>query len=223
MAKEEQLGLPDRWRKTALIFNTQPAAWLHDSWFDLLPHGAMARRLSAVPQATPQLSAYLLRAFGLERNYCENFTNPWTRLALLDGLALESLFLHVGLALRGHELQYEVMGERLRPLKQALGVEEWKFAIKRVPLLGVIPAFAFEPDVIDLRTRFTLIGGRFCTGPLTPFGPPLMRRLTLKLPAAWSASLNAPNRSSDAVPAELPSLLRKLIKDLLPTWNPLFA
>ena len=219
----ESLGLPDGWRDTALIFNTQPAVWLHDSWFDLLPHGAMARRLCAVPQAAPQVSGYLLRAFGLERNYCENFANAWTRLALLDGPALDRLFLHVGLALRSQELRQEILGERLRTLKQTVGMDGLHFILKRAPLLGAIPPFAFEPDTADPRTRFALIGGRFCTRRLLAFGQPLMRRLTLKLPAAWSASLNAPHPSPDAAPVDLPPLLRKLLKDLLPTWNPLFA
>lgn len=222
----EMLGLPDRrWCELALIFNTQPAVYLHDSWFDVLPKGAIARRLRAIPQATPGLSGYLLRAFGLERNYCEDFTNPWARLALLDGPALEDLFMHLGLTLRRDELQREVMGERLRLLKQTVGAENLNFAIKRAPLLGTIPQFAFEPDTdtADPRARFTLIGARFCAIHLAPFGQPLLRRMTLKLPSAWSACLTTPDARSQATSVELPSLLRKLLKDLLPTWNPLFA
>lgn len=220
----ESLGLTDRrWREVALIFNTQPAAYLHDSWFNVLPHGVIARRLSAIPQAAPWVSGYLLRAFGLERSYCENFTSPWARLALLDGSALEHLFIHLGLALRYDQLQREVMGERLRLLKQTIGFESLNFAIKRAPLLGAIPRFAFEPKAADPRTRFTLIGARFCAIHQAPFGQPLLRRMTLKLPSAWSACLNAPEAQPQAIPVELPTLLRKLLKDLLPTWNPLFA
>lgn len=220
----EALGLPDgRWRQTALIFNTQPAVWLHNSWFDVVPHGAIARRLSAVPQAAPSVSSYLLRVFGLERNYCEDFSSPWARLALLDGPALEELFIHFGLALRSDELQREVLGEPLRLLKQSIGAERLNFAVKRAPLLGAIPEFAFEPESADPSVRFTLIGARFCAIHIAPFGPSLLRRMTLKLPAAWSASLNTPESPSQALPVELPPLLRKLRKDLLPTWNPLFA
>lgn len=221
---EETLGLPDRrWRELALIFNTQPAAYLHDSWFNVLPKGAIARRLRSVPQAAPWVSGYLLRVFGLERHYCEDFTSPWARLALLDGPALEHLFIHLGLALRSDDLQREVMGERLRLLKQTVGAEGLNFAIKRAPLLGAILRFAFEPDSVDPRTRFSLIGARFCAIHLAPLGQPLLRRMTLKLPSAWSACLNAPASPSQAISVELPPLLRKLLKDLLPTWNPLFA
>lgn len=220
----ETLGLPDHhWREVALIFNTQPVAYLHDSWFNLLPHGTIARRLGAVPQAAPWVSGYLLRAFGLERSYWEDFTSPWARLALVDGPALEQLFMHLGLALRSSDLQREVMGERFRLLKQAVGAESWNFAIRRAPLLGAIPKFAFEPNTDDPHIRFILIGARFCAVHLTPFGQPLLRRMTLKLPASWSACLNAPEARPQAMPAELPPLLRKLLKDLLPTWNPLFA
>lgn len=214
-----------RWREAVLIFNTQPALWLHDSWFDRLPQGSIARRLRTVPQAAPWVSCYLLRAFGLEQRHCLDFASPWARLTLLDGPALEMLFLHLGLALRRDELTQEVLGERLRRLKAALSLAEWRFAVKRTPLLGAIPAFAFEPDVADLRTRFTLIGGRFCTLPLTRFGPALQRRLTLKLPDVWSAALNAPAPQTTAYSAcaDWPPLLGKLLKELLPQWNPLFA
>lgn len=221
---EASLGLPDRrWLETALVFNTQPAVWLHDSWCDVLPHGAIVRRLRAVPQAVPQVSGYLLRAFGLERNYCEDFTIHWARLALLDGPALEDLFLHLGLALRRDELQREILGERLRRLQQAVGVERLNSAIKRAPLLGAIPTFTFEPEAVEPRARFTLIGARFCAMRLAILSPPLLRRMTLKLPAAWSACLNAPNPQSKASCGELPPLLRKLLRDLPPAWNPLFV
>lgn len=220
------IGLPDdrRWRELALVFNTQPATYLHDTWFDVVPHGAVARRLSTNPQAAALVSSYLLRVFGLERTYCTDFSSPWARLALLDGPALERLFMHLGLTLRSDELQREVMGERLRSLKQAVGAEGLHFATKRAPLLGVIPHFIFEPDTLDPRTRFILIGARYCTIQLAVFGQPLVRRMTLKLPSTWSACLNAPGpRPSSTNLAALPPLLRKLIKDLLPTWNPLFV
>ena len=215
-----------RWREAVLIFNTQPALWLHDSWFDRLPQGSIARRLRTVPQAAPWVSCYLLRAFGLAQRHCLDFASPWARLALLDGPALERLFLHLGLALRHRDLGQEILGEQLRRLKTALSAAEWNFAVKRAPLLGAIPLFTFEPDTADLRTGFTLIGGRFCAVHLTPFGRPLLARLTLKLPATWSATLNlsaAPAVSGSVTGADLPPLLRKLLKDLLPTWNPLFA
>lgn len=221
---ETGLGLPDRrWLQTALVFNTQPAVWLHDSWCDVAPHGAIVRRLRAVPQTAPQVSRYLLRVFGLERNYCEDFTSRWARLALLDGSMLEELFLYLGLALRRDELQREILGEPLRRLRQAVGVGGLNFAIKRAPLLGAIPAFAFEPDVVEPRARFTLIGARFCALRLAILGQPLLRRMTLKLPAVWSACLNAPALQPPAPFVEPPPVLRKLLRDLPPAWNPLFV
>lgn len=222
----EALGLSDRrWRELALIFNTQPAVWLHDSWFDVVPHGAVARCLRTVPAAAPQISGYLLRAFGLERNYCEDFSSPWARLALLDGPALEQLFQYLGLALRHDELQHEVRGERLRPVKEAVGIKALTFAIKRAPLLGAIPRFAFEPDRGDPQARFALIGARFCALPLAALGQPFLRRMTLKLPATWAALLNAPALDSPppVTSVDLPPWFRKLLKELLPAWNPLFA
>lgn len=211
------LGLPElRYCQAALIFNTQPAVWIHDSWLRLLPQADLLQRLRTVPQAAPWLSAHLLRSFGLEQHYCDDFANPWARLALLDGSTLQSLFLHLGLTLRHHALTHDLSGVQLRRLKPVLTVAEWEFLLRHVPLLGSIPPCKFdEPATDNLRTRFTLLGGRFCTLHLPQFGAAILQRLLLKLPATWSAILNTPPNLASA--DEMPPLLRKLLKTLLPT------
>ncbi|MEZ5581702.1 MAG: SctK family type III secretion system sorting platform protein [Candidatus Competibacteraceae bacterium] len=131
------LGLPDpRWLKRALAFNFHPAAYLHDSWFDTLPHGDLVRRLRTVPRAAPQVSRYLMQILGLEQDYWYDFADRRARLALLNGRPLERLCLYLGLALRSTELRSELRGDRLRPVKQAVGEDGFAFAVKRLPFWG---------------------------------------------------------------------------------------
>jgi hypothetical protein len=223
---ENGLGLPaGPWRGLALVFNTQPALYVHESWFATLPHGACARRLSAEPRARFAVSRYLLEACELHGRYCEDFANHWARLALLDGPALELFFLYLGLALRAGELRQVIQGERLRSLKGAVGEAAWRFVVQRVPLLGVLPQFEFEPAAGDPRERFIQIGLAYCVPTLTACGPALTRRLALKLPTAWSAGLTAAAPRPGPVPAApgLVPLPRKFINELPPPWTPLFA
>ncbi|NJN46701.1 MAG: SctK family type III secretion system sorting platform protein [Candidatus Competibacteraceae bacterium] len=220
---DESLGLPDsRWLKRALTFNFHPVAYLHDSWFDTLPYGDLMRRLRTMPRAAPQVSRHLLQALGLEQDYWYDFSDRRTRLALLNGPTLERLFLYLGLTLRSTELRGELLGERLRPIKQAVGEDGFAFAVKRAPFLGGLPDFSFEPETDDPHTRFSLIGARFCADQLP--AEALLKRMALKLPVAWSSLLTAnPQPSPVTIDPSLPPLLRKLIKELMPKWTPLFA
>ena len=220
------LGLPERrWLQLALAFNFAPAGYLHDSWLDSLPHGELVQKLRKVPPAAGYVSEYILQTLELNHQYCYDFSKRSARLALLHGRVLEHLFLYLGLTLRNQELRREILGERIRSLRKTLGEHEFAFAIKRAPFLGAIPDFPYEPEASDPRTRFTMIGARFCALSCSAFGEGLLRRMALKLPAAWSnclleASADDMQANTDSA---LPPLIRKLIKETLPQWNPLFV
>jgi hypothetical protein len=225
------LGLPDqRWVSIALAFNFHPASYLHASWFDTIEHGDMARRLCADPDGAADVSRYLLPRLELMSRFHSDFSNPCSRLALLPGATFEHLCLYLGLVLRSETLRREILGARLRELKKAVGDEAVAFVFKRVPLLGAIPDFPFEPQLPadDLRQRFTLIGARFCILPLAAEGDALLRRVLFKLPQSWASQLAADD-DDDFYLAEpdrhapLPPVVRKLIKELVPQWHPLFA
>lgn len=224
MMVDVSLGLPESsWRARALIFNTQPARYLHDSWYERLPHNAILSRLSDSPRARAALSRHLLAAFALDGRYVEDFTNPWARLALLDGPWIERLMRRLGLALRSPRLRLELSGEHLRRLKSALSAEDWNFVTRETPLLGRIPAFHSEPRQPDAdpATQFALIGTRFCVlQGLGALDEALIRRLALKLPADWAPTLHTPRVPSADT---LPLILRKLLRELPPAWTPLFA
>ncbi len=218
------LGLPERrWLGLALSFNFTPASYLHESWLDSLPHGDLLRRLRAVPRAVGDVSDYVLQVLELNRQYCDDFSSRPARLPLVYGQALEQLFFYLGLCLRNEELRREILGERIRKLKQALGEQAFTFAVKRAPFLGGIPDFSFEPEPSDPRSRFAMIGARFYVTVCTGLEDALIRRLALKLPYAWSGCLLEAKADNSPYGSDLPPLIRKLIKEILPRWNPLFA
>lgn len=224
MMVDSCLGLPNAlWHEQALIFNTQPARYLHYSWYERLPHGALLDRLLDSPRARAALSRHLLTTFELDGCYVEDFANPWARLALLDGPWIERLMRRLGLALRSPSLRLELSGKRLRHLKSALSTEDWNFVTREAQLLGRIPEFNSEPQQPDAdpTTHFGLIGMRFCViRGLGALDAALIRRLALKLPADWAPVLNVARAPRST---ELPPILRKLLRELPPAWTPLFA
>ncbi len=221
-----QMGLPGAgWAPVALTFNFDPRGFVHDSWIASVPHGELARRLRDEPGAVAQASRYLRRALELEGDYCDDFSAPRSRLALLDGDSLSRLSLYLGLALRCRELQTEMRGERLRSVKRSVGDEAFTFAVKRAPFLGSMPAFPYEPGSDEPKLRFTLIGLRFCAAQVADLSGGLRRRMMLKLPREWMPAFemtdDGPARpDTGGGPA---SIVLKLIKEILPRWHPLFA
>lgn len=223
-ATGDGLGLPGRrWSVTALVFNSHPACYLHPSWHARLPHGDCVARLRHDSRAAPWVSRYLLQNFALEHHFCTDFRNRWTRLALLDGVVLESLFLYLGLALGGRDMRDELSGSQIRHWKATLGTDALDFVHRRVALLGQIPAFSYEPPVTEPRQRLLLIGRAFCADGLQPFGPGLLKRLALKLPADWPDWSDTERIQADHAMTELPTLVYRLLRDLAPRWIPLFA
>jgi len=221
-----RLGLPDdRWLGLALVLNFCPAVYVEDSWLDEIPHGLLVRRLRTEPLAGPYLSRFLREALELNSAYCDDFSDPMARLALLDGDSLQRLFLYLGLTLRSAELRTEIRGAQVNRLKRALGDRVYAFALRRAPFLGSLPDFPFEPGSTDPAERFAQIGLQYCWGRFAVLGAGLVRRLFLKLPRDWSAGLSARAGFGTALatPPELPPLVRKLVKEVLPRWTPLFA
>jgi len=219
------LGLPGaHWVPLALTLNFDPCDFVHDSWIGSVPHGPLARRLRDEPAAAAPASRYLRWVLGLEGDYCGDFSTPHSRLALLDGTSLSRLSLYLGLVLRSRELRSEMRGERLRSVKHSVGNDAFAFAVKRAPFLGSIPDFPFEPDSDEPQLRFTLIGLGFCMTQVVGLNSGLRRRMMLKLPRDWrpafeAAGFETKRRDDDG----LASIIRKLIKELLPRWHPLFA
>jgi hypothetical protein len=220
------LGLPDqRWLPLALSLNEQPAAYVHDSWLDDLPQGALVRRLRDQPLALAGLSRYLCDQLLAGESSSLDFTPRWRRLSLLDAPALMRLCLYLGLTLRNDEIRWEIAGSKVRLMRQSLGDEAYAFAVKRAPFFGAPPVFAFEPPPQEARMRFAMIGARFCGERVMASDPGAARRMALKLPRAWSAGWDVGAQASTRLNDEpgFSPLMNKLIKEVAPPWAPLFV
>ena len=218
------LGLPaGPWLDQAVDFNFHPARYLHNSWIEHLPHSELWGHLHAAGSELGALSRLLIESLELDRAFCQDFSAPLARLALVEGEDLECLYLYLGVAMRADEIRLQLRGERIRALKEELGEAVYDFALHRADALGELPEFIFEPEVWDLRLRYQLIGAAWCERQLA-CPPGVEQRYRLKLPAPW-AQLTAPARSPARGPGaevEFPPFIQHIAREVIPRWQPLF-
>jgi len=222
-----RLGLPEeRWLEPALVLNFHPASYVHESWLGSIPHRRVIELLREEPASAIPVSRHLMDALELDRSYCEDFSTPFARLALMDGNAVARLYFYVGIALRSDELRGQIVGHQVRAVKEVLGAEAYAFGVRTSPLLGRIPAFPFEPEAGDQTTRLCLIGARYCWSHLSPKPEEaVLRRALLKLPAYWEPYLSTAwdGPESRGSGENLPQIVDRVLKEVLPEWRPLFA
>ena len=208
----------------SLDFNLAPVKYLHDSWYAVLPQGEFCRRLLGHGRARAHVSRYLLESLGLERRFYDAFETPRSRLALLEPRLLETLFLYVGAALRSAEFRRELNGTRVAMLRRALGGNLLDYATKRVPFAGPVPDFPYEPEMRDnTRLRLIRIGAVYSMSPGAAADPAYVGRAVLKLPHPISVDLIA-DVAAAAEPdnPRLPTVTRRVVREFLPKWLPLF-
>ncbi len=205
-------------------FNLAPAGYLHESWRPTLPHGEIYQALSDRPQAGRRLSRYLIDTFDLGAAFYDDFSEPRARLALLDGKYLESLFLYVGAALRSAELRNQLDGSKIATLRRVVGAGPLDYATKRTSFAGAPPDFSYEPEISEPRLRFMQIGAAYSISPRASAETSYLTRLALKLPHGMSKSLKAdlPAAAGEPDSEALPPVTRRVVKEFLPQWLPLF-
>jgi len=221
----DQSGERARCLAAAIVeFNCLPSRYAHPSWFAALPHGALLLGLRASPRIPPPLSRHLLAAWGLEGQYCCDFSAPATRLALLDSATLTQLVLYAGLTATAAYVRRTVERDKVAALKQRLGEAAFLFALKRAPFLsGVKPL----PDALhraspDAFHQITLIAGLQClAASLKGRERALRRRLLFKFPQGWAVSFAASKATPP--PAACARLFDQLLWELAPQWAHLAA
>lgn len=217
-------GLDRRLAAAIVEFNCLPSRYAHDSWFTALPHGALLLRLRESPRIAQRLSRHLLAAWGLEGQYCFDFSTPPARLALLDSSTLTQLVLYAGLTATAAYVRQTVERDKVAALKQRLGEPAFLFALKRAPFLGgVVPlSTALHRASPDAFHRITLLAGLQClAASLKGRERALRRRLLFKFPHGWAASF----ASSKAMPPPAASarLFDQLLWEFAPQWAHLAA
>ncbi|MEM9045810.1 MAG: SctK family type III secretion system sorting platform protein [Pseudomonadota bacterium] len=213
-------------KEQRLLFNFAPVTYVHDSWFESLPQGQVCRHLATKSSGRSSVSQHLLENRGISKKFFYDFKEPRSRLALLETKYLEDLFLYVGALLRNAEFRNELDGKRILTLRKFLGPSVLEYATKRAPFAGPVPDFHYEPDIDgNPRLRLIQIGAVYSISPRASSDPAYLQRLALKLPQRISTSLltDLPHSAGEPEDTSLPKITRRIVREMLPKWLPLFA
>jgi hypothetical protein len=179
-------------------FNLHPASTLHR---DHIPSGLSSEvfnRLAQSPRGERHLSGWIAREYGLSPDGFWRFEYPPQRLALLDPPVLLDLVRYSAAALCHRSMTALIGGSTLRDVKQFLGEQAYHFALKRAALV-VGPASAEQSPLRGSLSALALAASgvsclRTCLG---GDAPELLRRTSLKLPAAMAISVETPVAAMD--------------------------
>ncbi|HVJ87854.1 MAG TPA: SctK family type III secretion system sorting platform protein [Caulifigura sp.] len=182
-------------------FNQHPATTLHTDHLLPLPPGERAgvrgvsqinphlfNRLLQSPRAERQLSAWVIKHHGLSPTGFWRFEYPPQRLAILDPPHLESLIRFTAATAITPRIIALIGGAQLREAKQSLGDDAYQFALKRASLVaGPKPIETdLPPDAPLTAANITATGLAWLRTCLGNDSPELLKRTSLKLPAAWA-------------------------------------
>ena len=204
-------------------FNLAPIATVDPSWLSAMAHGALIEQLRGEPAAQGWLSAHLLGKFDISDAYWTDFGPSRHRLALVDPPILQLLCLRLGLVLRGEEVRREIDGARLKALAARIGEDNLQFAVRAAPLLGRPPAFDYESGIREVRLRYMMIGAAFALPSVAMADRGYATRVALRLPREMHEELFglAALRPASEEPT-LPTLAKRILREVGPSWLPLF-
>ncbi|MEM8819252.1 MAG: SctK family type III secretion system sorting platform protein [Pseudomonadota bacterium] len=217
-------AVPPGVAEAMVAFNLSPMRDMDPSWVPTLPNSSLIAHLSAVPRALSRYGHWLMAESGIAGRFIVEFS-PRARLALMSRADLQSLLLHVGVALRGNDIRREIDSKRIRATREAIGPELHDFALRMAPLYGNLPSVDFASRSLGLKERCMLIGAIYACDATATADRAYLTRLCWKLPQPVAEPLLTSSWEERAVEpgAQLPPLVRRIIKDRFSKWLPLFA
>jgi len=165
-------------------FNFLPLRYIHPSWLKTISGGKYVEKMRSCTRTEYRLSRYLLSCFGLENEFCFNFTDQVKSIALLDNDQITKVVQHAGLAVNREHIKKIIARDDVVQLKQQIGEEAYVFALKRAPFLGEIPEFPSSYKSEHMPTNIIVSGIR-CLATIFSDDSAVFKRVLLKFPSLW--------------------------------------
>jgi hypothetical protein len=204
-------------------FNGRLAADVHPRHLGNNLDEGLFERLRLSPRAEAVLSRWIVRRFELDPQGHWDFAEPRLRLALLPAERLARLIRMLGLTMLCRRIAHEVVGRRVRQLRESLGEVEYEFAVKRAPLLARQLPVEFEGSELadDPAGQATELGYRGLACCLVGAPPQVLQRVALKLPPDADISRHPP--AIDAAPRLYRLAQRIIAFEIAPELAPCFT
>ena len=201
-------------------FNRLPVRYMHASWADEWIGSAFYAFLKSSSRAEKRLSVQILAYTGLDTCFIYDFSDPRRLLALLGDDHLKRLVFLTGIAVNAWRIGRVVGRESLKTIKHQLGIDGYRFALHKAPLLTGSMRYALREkftssDIAECANR---CGMRYLQVCLSGQPYALTRRLALKFPRQLNLEFNL--LAVDHERESVWQLLKKiLIYEVGPEWK----
>lgn len=196
-------------------FNFSPLSYIHESWLATLPGHQLLGTLKDNQRVGRRLSAYVLERLNLDAQYLFDFSDPFSRLVLIETDQLARLVIHLGLCINSEFIRHIVLRNELAQVKADIGENAYRFALKRAPHLGPIPISLRRGTANrdDYRANCIASGMRCLGVAYSSAERALTGRLVVRLPLAWNDEFALASADS-ATYAAARSLIARLTMEL---------
>ncbi len=173
---------PDLFR-VIFDFNKRPQHWIHPRSLEGLTHAPVIRFLVESAHGGRHLATWMCKELRLDQaGDCWDFKEPRRRLALLGAGTLEKLACFAGAALAWPRIAAVIAKAEIQQLKQALGEEAHRFALRRARLIIPQAETLQLEDGKRLDEQAIAAGWGMVLDALVDEDPAISQRIQLKLP-----------------------------------------
>lgn len=165
-------------------FNFLPLRYIHASWLQTVTGGKSIEKMRSCARTEYRLSRYLLAYFGLENEYCFDFTDEVETIALLNQNKISEVARYAGLVINREQIKRNIARNDVVQLKYLIGEKAYMFALKRAPFFGAIPDFPSTYKSESILTDITVSGFR-CLATIFSGNSALFKRVFLKFPSTY--------------------------------------
>ncbi|MFT5083259.1 MAG: hypothetical protein ACI9Y1_001300 [Lentisphaeria bacterium] len=170
--------------KALVEFNFLPICYLHESWFDEIPHGEFIKKVRSHKNAHTPLSDHLLESYSIKGAFFFDVESFPGSIALMTSDELERLIYLAGVCLNFEALRNCISGKVVSNIKKSIGTEAYLFSIKRAPyLMQNMPEFEISSSSYSSLDEKILMCGMACLATaVIDSSKALWQRLLFKLP-----------------------------------------
>ncbi|USE35271.1 SctK family type III secretion system sorting platform protein [Endozoicomonas sp. SCSIO W0465] len=209
-------------------FNFFPIRYVHTSWLKSDKHFRFLKALQSSVPAQFNISSYLLRKFGISKQFDYDFDRLDKRIVFASAEEIERLALYIGLILNEEAIRSVIHRDERVALKQCLGEEAYRFAVKKAQFISRAsdksgPSLLIDWKHLDRFKAFLEINGQQVIATAFSDLPVAFRqRLILKMPSSWKKTLNSPD-AGGLGKAQCVNLLVKTHKEVNRQWRHLLS
>ena len=209
-------------------FNLYLVRYIDSSWLKTVKMSPLVTQLRQTGNADFHLSHYLLTQFSLHDDFDYNFEEPAKRIVLASSEVLINTATYIGIILNEDVIRNTVRRDERVALEQCLGIEAYRFAVKKAQFVSRAasrqgPSLLIDWNHLQRFKQYLQTSGLQVMGKAFSQAPESFRkRLELKLPQQCKDALND-HQAITLSETECDHLLVKAYREVDKQWRLLLS